>query len=903
MQTNENLSPTVETSAEFLMPDEETHIVSPECARDALSSNISDEEVIISSERSLIVSSEKSTSPEKIEPAASVLSSSSANSSMNDLLGSIDQADLNEENSLNELSSESIPSEPVIEESESSKVEETDESVKELSNTPSAVTLDESACVSESDNCDTQNVSHSTVFQDVTLNDETLCESDIKENDLDEGSNNFQSETIDSEMQASMKSDENGSSNDDNSIHLPSGDPVILNDTQSKDEDNGCDDNGCSIETEQFRVDFQECSSEVRSLVDSLCDHVDSNENNLLEALCEPMNCSENSLKETSLLPDENKFDSEVQDAMDVINTNLKDNLTLSINNNIYSHCSSMASNQTQVDNILPQLPPTPQTPASNHSHQHECHSSGEDFSNSENIPSPINKRSLCHLKTNSTVYDQYNNDEEEMHPEYETSQHDEQETENSCYTSPPSSLSTPGLLRKNATTPDITNLGVYTPDSSTNSGYNSVDVDTHHLSLESPSSVNSNELPQQNSVESLPQASTPQSCTDQLQTPVIYCSAKQSSRTPVVSAHTEPVQNNTKCSTISLNSNTSSQIHQHINQQHHTTHQQPATSYPQHPASAALTNMVNNNNSVGTLLLGSTTPVAPSNNYVTAVNVGMPSSHPGAPSSGSYLVGVPMTSVIQPQPASMSHHHSHHQNTNQPSHGSMQRLSHISMPAVTSSCAVSSHAYHLQSPNYTYSNASAPNQGTSCSIAKLQQLTNGIVELPQNNQISNYAPTPSSFNSPTHQSTITPPPQMQRPIAPAISNLPSQPSLSTNQAHGYTTNYNHRYHTRPMQRPSDITIGSNIVTSYPTFNGVSYRMQTPPLGGGTTLLNTATGYITNAGFISSSSPAMQMGVVNMHAQSQYPDAMQQVRQPNTMYYGYINSSVPPTALNSMMRR
>ncbi|GFT14777.1 histone acetyltransferase [Nephila pilipes] len=290
--------------------------------------------------------------------------------------------------------------------------------------------------------------------------------------------------------------------------------------------------------------------------------------------------------------------------------------------------------------------------------------------------------------------------------------------------------------------------------------------------------------------------------------------------------------------------------------------HQQSTeSSYNQHPASAALSSMVNNN-SVGTLLLGQGPNIPPANNYLNTVNIGMSSITPVSnPVGGSYMVGVPITSVIQPQSSSVSHQ----QPTNQASHGSMQRLSHISMPITTSSCAVSTHTFHLQSPSYSYTNAT-PNQSTSCSLAKLQQLTNGIVEITPN-QIASYPSMtpPPSYNSPTHQSNLTPPPQIQRPIAPVLPNIQPQPSsLSSNQVHGYA---NYRYHPRAVPRTSNIAISSNIVASYPALNSVGYRMQqASPLGGSATLLNSP-GYITNAGFINPPSSAMPMGVVNMHPQ------------------------------------
>ncbi|KFM83054.1 Histone acetyltransferase KAT6B, partial [Stegodyphus mimosarum] len=660
-------------------------------------------------------------------------------------------------------------------------------------------------------------------------------------------------------------------------------------------------------------ADTADCNNDVKLLVSSLCEHVDHNNSHGLVSVSSSLTLpSSTSPKNTDASdPDSMVADEPSQNTEDVQSGNADENVGNSANEgfNDYNSCSSYHSREEDNASAI-QLPLTPQTPASNHSHNQtlpseisgdECRNSSEsEFPNNEGVlsPSSVSKSRLCHMKDNESVYEHYQT-EDDMNAEFETqSPTDDRGTESShCYTRPASASSTSGLLRKDTPTPDMAHLGVYTPDSSTNSGFNSVDVDVNHLNLESPSSLNSNELPQPNSVEPSPQTPTPQSYVDSLQVSGSYCSSERESahNVPITTGiNTHTVHKAANCTTAPLNSS-SSPVHQQVLQHpHHHQQQQSDASYSHHPASAALSNMVNNN-TVGTLLLGQTPPIPSSNNYLSTVNIGIPVSTPATPPvGGSYMVGVPITSVIQPQ-SSVSHHH--HQSANQTSHGSMQRLSHISLPTTTS-CAAASPAFHLQSPSYSHTNAT-PNQSTSCSLAKLQQLTNGIVEITPN-QIPGYASMtpPPSYNSPTHQSTLTPPPQMQRPIAPAVSNLQSQPSLSPNQMHGYA-NYNHRYH--PRQRTSNIAIAPNLVASYQTLNGVGYRMQqAPPLGGGTALLNT-TSYITNAGFINPPSPAMQMGVVNMHPQGQYQDAIQQVRPQNVYAYSYhINGSLPPQAL---MRR
>lgn len=669
----------------------------------------------------------------------------------------------------------------------------------------------------------------------------------------------------------------------------------------------------------QTSNDFSNCSSDVKLLVSSMCDHVDHGDvnNTQVSSACPnppTFDTVENSDSDVSMSENKETFavnPNETTSERENINIH-QNSFDACIPSNNYNSCNSSSNYLSPSDENtnVNQLPLTPQTPMSDHGHNHhpshmagtsgdECHSSSEgELTNGESMLSPpsINKPRLCPYKTEK-MYSY----EEEMHTEYESrSPREDHGTENNqCYTRPPP-VSTPVLLRKNTPTPDMSHLGVYTPDSSTNSGFNSTDMDVNHLNLESPSSLNSNEMPQPNSVEPSPQTSTPpETYMESMQVPRNYCSSEREGQ------HNSPITTGintinqvkaTNCTpSVSIHS---TQVHQPLHSQVNHMHQQSTESYNnQHPASAALSSMVNNN-SVGTLLLGQGPNISSANNYLNSVNIGMSSATPGSnPVGGSYMVGVPITSVIQPQSSSISHQ----QPTNQASHGSMQRLSHISMPITTSSCAVSTHTFHLQSPSYSYTNAT-PNQSTSCSLAKLQQLTNGIVEISPN-QIASYPSMtpPPSYNSPTHQSNLTPPPQMQRPIAPVLPNIQPQPSsLPSNQVHGYA-NFS-RYHPRPVQRTSNIAIPPNIVASYPALNSVGYRMpQASALGASPTLLNTA-GYITNAGFINSPSPAMPMGVVNMHPQGQYQDTIQQVRPPNTMYaYSYhINSSLPHQAL---MRR
>lgn len=651
--------------------------------------------------------------------------------------------------------------------------------------------------------------------------------------------------------------------------------------------------------------DNSNCSSDVKLLVSSMCDHVDqSKETSDSVCLSPKPPTPENSDKAPETETSEEKdflihTDSKINEMV-----TSEDNFDSCLSSNHYNDCNPTSNYLSQpCDNTSSnQLPLTPQTPISDHSHNNqnssflaatsgdECHSSSEgELANSESILSPpvVNNKPRLWQYKGDRAYSHY---EEEINADYESRSplNDRCSESNQCYTRPP----TPVLLRKNTPTPDMSHLGVYTPDSSTNSGFNSTDADVNHLNLESPSSLNSNEMPR--SVEPSPPTSTPpQSYIEPMH--MNYCSSDRSPplNVPIttgINTHNSMSHKTTKCTPpppVTLNSPQSQMHHQMHHQNSHMHHQDNNTYNQQHPASAALSSMVSNNNPVGPSLLLSQPTGQPTHNYLNAVNIGMSSPAPNAVGN-SYMVG-----VIQ------SHHHHQQQQQQQPppnqaSHGgSMQRLSHISMPITTSSCAVTS--FQIQSPQYSYTNATtAQGQNTSCSLAKLQQLTNGIVEITPN-QYSSMTP-PPSYNSPTHQSNLTPPPTSQRSIAPMIQ---PQPPISSNQVHAAYTNYN-RYHPRAVQRTSNIAISPNII-GYQTVNGVSYSMQQAPLRAGATLLNT-TPYMTNTGFMNQASPSMPMGVVNIHSQGQYQDGLQQVRPQSPMYaYSYhLSGNLPPQAL---MRR
>ena len=178
----------------------------------------------------------------------------------------------------------------------------------------------------------------------------------------------------------------------------------------------------------------------------------------------------------------------------------------------------------------------------------------------------------------------------------------------------------------------------------------------------------------------------------------------------------------------------------------------------------------------------------------------------------------------------------------------------------------------------------------SSCSIARLQQLTNGIMDIaPPPPPCGGVTSPPPHTPPPSH--TVTPPPTAaaaaaaaaQRNMTPPISNLQSQMPLP------YKYKSHHGAAAAAAQMPSNMM--SPAMLGYQV-NG--YRMTGQP--GAMSALNTS--YLTNAPFMNQQLP-MQM--MNMHPQaaSQYQDPRSQPQ--NTMYppYSYMST----LQLNGSMRR
>lgn len=616
-------------------------------------------------------------------------------------------------------------------------------------------------------------------------------------------------------------------------------------------------------------------------------------------------------------------------------------------------------------------MPLTPQSPESDHSRnyqhlspyqtQHHCHGSVEEIDDANN------------MECDELDDDSVNKMGEEIQECDYTEHHKEnvQVPSNETYTpemieqpdiivdipqvsqplSQASQLSNPStpvgtIVSKHTPTPqEMSSMGVYTPDSSTNSGYNSVEIDVCQLGLESPTSVCSSEIAQ-NSVEA--RSSTPQSYPDcaQLNNTSPYCANASMSETcsnnnrremiaAAAAAQAAVVQAQAQAHHTNQSShcvNVSNRKRQHNNQHSAAMSQRITNIPPSGPVSGIMqSSMVSlNATSVNALFVG---PAPNTNNgYMNAVNMSVPCSNAtagGGPVAGSYMVGVPVATVIQPQSAaafaaaSMQNHHTLQQSSqnfsvaNHPTgtiSGAMQRLTHVGVsPSIApNTCPVSSVTpnFHIQSPSYTYTPTPTPTPntpsqiGTSCSLAKLQQLTNGIMDIVPNPPCNTMTP-PPNMTPPSPQVNMTPPPQMQRSLTPAMTSLQPQIPMQSG-SHSYSKY--HFHHHRQMQRNANVALSPNLVASYQTINGVGYRIQQAP----STAAMLNTGYITNASFINQAqlppSAAVQMGMVNvnMHGQTPYQETLQTNRPQNAMYatYSYhISSNLQPQSLNSVMRR
>lgn len=449
-----------------------------------------------------------------------------------------------------------------------------------------------------------------------------------------------------------------------------------------------------------------------------------------------------------------------------------------------------------------------------------------------------------------------------------------------------------PGSVKQTPPQPEIPSMGVYTPDSTTNSvhslhGYGQCDLDVSQLGLESPTSISSNDMPpsvtepprppssqaytdcaQQGNMYHHHQVSSPQHCATNLpqyQPAPVKQSSSSRSKAQNVSQHharnrsTPPapspaVHRSTPPQQSSSSSSTSSSRH----------HQQ---SYHHHPHHAVISQAN----------YGIVSQMAPSGSYV----------------------GVPMTTVIQ---------HRMSAGGQQPP---SQRLG--SSPSCSVSTPTNFYIQNIQTAMHPHSHTPTPSptacsmgqggqSGTpSCSLAKLQQLTNGLDMIPPGHCTNMTPPPPMNLTPPpppTHPTMTPPPPTAHQMLQQSNLNyhkyFPSNMAPSSGRSSRGSSSVQMTSSSSSSRSgvSPNVTINPNLISQYSSFNGYRMPGQQSPA--------TVTGYITNtASFINQGQIPVQMGVMNM-AQSQYsqdPATLQQ----NTMYttYGYINGNL----LNSTLRR
>lgn len=262
---------------------------------------------------------------------------------------------------------------------------------------------------------------------------------------------------------------------------------------------------------------------------------------------------------------------------------------------------------------------------------------------------------------------------------------------------------------------------------------------------------------------------------------------------------------------------------------------------------------------------------------------------------------------------------------------------------APSPSCAVTSATnFYIQANPHVHSHTPGPapapspaqqsNAGqtapanSSCSLAKLQQLTNGLDMIPPTS-CNTMTPPPAVMTlTPPPHATMTPPPSHQMIQNQSVRNL-TPPSAIPPNLQQQVLGYHHKYYQTNMnvnQLSGTVTppIGQNLgrpgrnssnvamqhmqtassrvspnVTLNPNvmYNMNSYRMapQQAP--------SAVTGYIANtaAGFINNQLPMQMMNMAQ--AQYQDPAALQRAASQNTMYTAYINGIMQP--LNGTMRR
>nr|WOK84103.1 acetyltransferase [Colaphellus bowringi] len=242
---------------------------------------------------------------------------------------------------------------------------------------------------------------------------------------------------------------------------------------------------------------------------------------------------------------------------------------------------------------------------------------------------------------------------------------------------------------------------------------------------------------------------------------------------------------------------------------------------------------------------------------------------------------------------------------------------------ASSPSCAVTSGTnFYIQTNSHAHSHTPgpastpSPNQrgnpgqtgsgNASCSLAKLQQLTNGLDMIAPACNTMTPSPNAMTLTPPPSHPHATPPPTHQMVQNQTVRNLTPPSTIPTNlqqQVLGYHKYYQTNMNVNQLGGTVTPPIGQNLGRSGRNSTNVAamqhmqtYNMNSYPMASQQTP-GAVTGYITNTpGF-----NQIPMQMMNM-AQTQYQDpaALQRAQQ-NTMYRAYINGIMQP--LNGTMRR
>ena len=240
-------------------------------------------------------------------------------------------------------------------------------------------------------------------------------------------------------------------------------------------------------------------------------------------------------------------------------------------------------------------------------------------------------------------------------------------------------------------------------------------------------------------------------------------------------------------------------------------------------------------------------------------------------------------------------------------------RLTH---PGQTNSCA---HSPSSMGPMTARMPGNFGNQNSSCSLAKIQQLTNSIPPSIQMELMPESTMTPPPNLTPPPMNPMTPPPSMQRDMS-HNRTPPIPPNLQSQGAMSVAANHYKQYQrvgsgtgrsasAASLQKSPNVTVnpnmtftpnvaiqpGTNVITGYNMMNLNLNRVPQQVWN---------TGYITNPGF-SIQQPQMNMmgmNVMNMHPQApNFQQQMPAAAQSNnvyTTYGGYSLSGMASQAYN-----